>query len=91
MRLYFQDLQGEDRIATAMSVVWNIDKGNFGSEKFDRLKFAMIIFSKGNPLKGVDDTVLHLLLACLYMSFSKSVVVAVLAYKEEIQAQDFCS
>jgi len=52
---YFQDPHGEDCRA---AVVWNIDKGDYGGTKLDGLKFAMVVFSKGNPLKGVDSAAL---------------------------------
>jgi hypothetical protein len=38
--------------------VWNINKGDYGGTKLDGLKFGMVIFSKGNPLKGVDSAAL---------------------------------
>jgi hypothetical protein len=49
---YFQDPHGEDCRA---SVVWKIDKGNFGGTNLDGLKFALVVFSKGNPFKGVES------------------------------------
>jgi len=52
---YFQNPHGED---CRGSVVWKIDMGNFGGTKLDGLKFALIFFSKGNPLKGVESAAL---------------------------------
>jgi hypothetical protein len=49
--VYFQAPHGEDCRATA---VWHIEKGNYGDTRLDNFSMAGIIYSKQNPLMGVD-------------------------------------